>query len=155
MAASLTASPRFFLAHSSKTFFLKSSVPLSHVFADLTLSKISNTGVDHRRVYRCNMDSLLALWIVFFLVWGVLNEYSCPGKFPRWKGTLHKRSMTVVSREYGCWTQASSMRRKKAMKPMILDVKKMCGFKLLMESLMSVWSLSPLLNFFALCSRFH
>jgi len=35
------------------------------------------------------------------------------------------------------------------------DVKKMCGFRLLMESLMSVWSLSPLLNFFALCSRFH
>jgi len=27
------------------------------------------------------------------------------------------------------------------------DVKKMCGFRLLMESLMSVWSLSPLLNF--------
>ncbi len=36
MAASLTASPRFFLAHSSKTSFLKSSVPLSQVFADLT-----------------------------------------------------------------------------------------------------------------------
>jgi hypothetical protein len=36
MAASLTASPRFFLAHSSKTSFLKSSVPLSHVFVDLT-----------------------------------------------------------------------------------------------------------------------
>ncbi len=27
---------------------------------------VGNTGVDHRRVYRCNMDSLLALWIVFF-----------------------------------------------------------------------------------------
>jgi hypothetical protein len=48
---------------------------------------VGNTGVDHRRVYRCNTDSLLALWIVFVLVWGVLNEYSCPGKFPRWKGT--------------------------------------------------------------------
>jgi len=30
------------------------------------------------------------------------------------------------------------------MKPMILDVKKMCGFRLLMESLMSVWSLCVL-----------
>jgi hypothetical protein len=51
---------------------------------------VGNTGVDHWRLYRCNMDlidSLLVLWIVFFLGWGVLNEYSCPGKFPRWKGT--------------------------------------------------------------------
>jgi hypothetical protein len=58
----------------------------------LQFELVGNMGVDHWRLYRWNMDlidSLLALWIVFFffLVWGVLNEYSCPGKFPRWKGT--------------------------------------------------------------------